>query len=154
MLADEDEEKEKSPLLSESVFPYYKDYIHNSKNGGYQSLHVTFYDNVSRSHIEVQLRTKDMDDYAEIGPANHLGYEKRQESERARRNLIAEGECPVFDEAYERGMLLQTIQLKDLDVNMFSAMDNSLINDGCGLYRGRLILPYEHLSRFQNGSID
>ena len=22
-------------------------------------------------------------------------------------------------------------------------------NDGCGLYRGRLILPYEHLSRFQ-----
>ena len=27
---------------------------------------------------------------------------------------------------------------------------NSLVNDGCGLYRGRLILPYEHLSRFQN----
>ncbi len=32
---------------------------------------------------EVQLRTKEMDDYAEIGPANHLGYEKRQEKERA-----------------------------------------------------------------------
>ena len=41
-----------------------------------------------------------------------------------------------------------------LDVNMFSAMNNSLINDGCGLYRGRLILPYEHLSRFQNDLID
>ena len=27
-------------------------------------------------------------------------------------------------------------------------------NDGCGLYRGRLILPYEHLSRFQNDLID
>ena len=34
------------------------------------------------------------------------------------------------------------------------AIDNSLINDGCGLYRGRWILPYEHLSRFQNDLID
>ena len=25
---------------------------------------------------------------------------------------------------------------------------------GCGLFRGRLILPYEHLSRFQNDVID
>ena len=33
------------------------------------------------------------------------------------------------------------------------AIDNSLVNDGCGLYRGRLILPYEHLSRFQNDLI-
>lgn len=46
------------------------------------------------------------------------------------------------------------LDLKDLDVNMFAAMNNSLINDGCGLYRGRLILPYEHLSRFQNDLID
>ena len=55
-----------------------------------------------------------------------------------------------FDEAYERGMKLQQLELSKLDVNMFAAIDNSLINDGCGLYRGRLILPYEHLSRFQN----
>ena len=47
-----------------------------------------------------------------------------------------------------------SLNLADLDVNMFSAVDNSLINDGCGLYRGRLILPYEHLSRFQNDLID
>lgn len=52
--------------------------------------------------------------------------------------------------AYERGMKLQQLELSKLDVNMFAAIDNSLINDGCGLYRGRLILPYEHLSRFQN----
>ena len=54
-----------------------------------------------------------------------------------------------FDEAYERGM-----RLSKLDVSMFSAVNNSLINNGCGLYRGRLILPYEHLSRFQNDLID
>lgn len=46
------------------------------------------------------------------------------------------------------------LELADLDVNMFSAVNNSLINDGCGLFRGRLILPYEHLSRFQNDVID
>ena len=143
-----------SPLLKEAVRAYYKDYISNLKDQGYRSLHITFYDNLARCYIDVQLRTKEMDDDAEIGPANHLGYEKRQESERARRNKIPEGECIYFDEAYERGMLLQQLELSRLDVNMFSAANNSLINDGCGLYRGRLILPYEHLSRFQNDLID
>ena len=51
-------------------------------------------------------------------------------------------------------MKLMREELSKLDVNMFSAVNNSLINDGCGLYRGRLILPYEHLSRFQNDLID
>lgn len=31
---------------------------------------------------------------------------------------------------------------------------HDLVNDGCGLYRGRLILPYEHLSRHQNELMD
>lgn len=143
-----------STSLKESVSPYYKDYIANPSPYGYRSLHITFYDSRARCYIEVQLRTKGMDDYAEIGPANHLGYEKRQENERARRDAIPVGECIYFDEAYERGMLLQQLELADLDVNMFSAANNSLINDGCGLYRGRSILPYEHLSRFQNDLID
>ena len=43
-----------------------------------------------------------MDDYAEIGPANHLGYEKRQEAVRTRREEIPVGECIYFDEAFER----------------------------------------------------
>ncbi len=143
-----------SDRLSESVRPYFKDYINSPSPYGYQSLHITLYDNESRSYVEVQLRTKDMDDYAEIGPANHLGYEKRQQKERARRNKIPQGECVYFDEAYERGMLLQQLELSKVDVNMFGAINNSLINDGCGLYRGRLILPFEHLSRFQNDVVD
>ena len=156
-----------SDRMEAAVRPYYRDYISDEGEYGYRSLHITFYDNSSRSYMEVQLRTqkmddiakcfmevqlrtKAMDDNAEIGPANHLGYEKRQENERARRDVIPEGECSCFDEAYERGMRLQQLALNRLDVNMFSAVNNSLINDGCGLYRGRLILPYEHLSRFQN----
>lgn len=146
--------KKVSARLKESVAPYYRDYIENESPYGYRSLHITFYDSSARCYIEVQIRTKGMDDYAEIGPANHLGYEKRQENERSRRDEIPLGECIYFDQAYERGLLLQQLDLSRLDVNMFSAVNDSLINDGCGLYRGRLILPYEHLSRFQNDLID
>ncbi len=147
-------EKEPSEMIPEALRPYYRDYIKNPSPYGYKSLHITFYDNQSRSYLEVQMRTKQMDDYAEIGPAHHLGYEKRQDKERSRRDLIPSGECMYFDEAYERGMLLQGLDLSKVDVNMFGAMSNQLVNDGCGLYRGRLILPYEHLSRFQNDIID
>ena len=139
-----------SEKIDEQYRQYYRDYIATPKGFDYRSLHIAFFDNTSRSNIEVQIRTKTMDDNAEIGPANHLGYEKRQESDRARREEIPFGENKFFDNAYERGMMLQKLELSKVDVNMFGAVDNSMINDGCGLYRGRLILPYEHLSRFQN----
>lgn len=142
-----------SMTIDSSYRKYYRDYIEKPNNYGYRSLHISFFDNTSRSNIEVQLRTKEMDDTAEIGPANHLGYEKRQEKDRARREEIPVGENVFFDDAYERGMKLQELDLSRVDVNMFGAADNNLVNDGCGLYRGRLILPYEHLSRFQNDLI-
>lgn len=140
--------------FSEEARPYYKDYIEHVKPSGYRSLHITFYDNISRSFIEVQLRTKDMDDFSEIGNANHYAYEENQNQKRNMREAILEGECGYFDDAYRRTKLLQELDLSKLDVNMFTAVDNSLINDGCGLFRGRLILPFEHLSRFQNDRID
>lgn len=142
-----------SPLLTEENRAYYRDYISNENQSDYQSLHITFYDNSAGCYMEVQIRTKEMDDTAEIGIANHMAYEKRQERERARRHRIPKGECIWFDEAYERGMLLQQLDLSQVDVNMFGAANNSLINDGCGLFRGRQILPYEHLSRFQNDQL-
>lgn len=140
--------------IREDLRPYFKDYIENPSPYGYQSVHITFYDNSSRCFIEVQLRTKEMDDYAEIGPANHLGYEKRQDKERARRAEIPEGECVYFDDAFERGILLQNLELNKVNVNMFGAVSNQMVNDGCGLFRGRLITPFEHLSRFQNDLVD
>lgn len=143
-----------SSMLDKDIQPYYKDYIVNKTPFGYKSLHITFYDNTARSYIEVQLRTKDMDDYAEIGPANHTGYEHRQEEERRRTDVIPHGENIYYDEAYERGIALQKLDYSKVEVNMFSAIDNNLVNDCCGLLKGRLILPYEHLSRFQNDIID
>lgn len=143
-----------SRRLAPELRQYFRDYIENPSSIGYQSLHITLYDNIARSYIEVQLRTKEMDDYAEIGPANHQGYEKRQEEERSRRDEIPVGAYHVFDEAYERLIKLHELELAKVNVNMFGAVSNSIVNDGCGLLRGRLILPYEHLSRFQNDLID
>ena len=134
--------------------PYYRDYVAFPRPSGYQSLHITFYDNLARCYTEVQLRTKDMDDLAEIGTANHFGYERQQEECRTRRDNIPVGECRYFDEAYERFTKLQELDLSAVNVNMFKAFNNQLINDGCGLFRGRQILPFEHLSRFQNDLID
>ena len=146
--------KEVPERLSEQVRPFYRDYVLNPTPYGYRSLHISFFDNLSRCHVEVQLRTKDMDDYAEIGFANHTGYEKRQRDDHARRDQIPVGENMYFDEAYERGIRLQELNLAEVDVNMFGALNQQTVNDGCGLFRGRLILPYEHLSRFQNDVID
>jgi hypothetical protein len=142
------EKENKSSLLDASVQSFYRDYITNPSKNGYKSLHITFYDTYSSTYFEIQLRTKDMDDLAEIGSANHLRYELRQNSERSSRYEIPNGNV-IFDEAYARGILLQGLDLSKIDVNMFTAINNDLMNDGCGLYRGRLILPYEHLSRFQ-----
>lgn len=140
--------------LKEETRSYYRDYVQTPRPSGYRSLHITFYDNLTRCYTEVQLRTKDMDDYAEIGDANHFGYEKSQEVNRTRSDIILPGECRYFDEAYERLVKLQELELSKVDVNMFKAYNNQLINDGCGLFRGRQILPFEHLSRFQNDLIE
>lgn len=140
--------------LSETNRHYYRDYVQSPRTSGYRSLHITFYDNLARCYTELQLRTKDMDDLAEIGEANHFGYDKQQQESRSKRDIIPVGECKYFDEAYERLIRLLELDLSAVNVNMFKAINNQLINDGCGLFRGRQILPFEHLSRFQNDLID
>lgn len=145
--------RECSDLLDMSLWTTYRDYVYKPTSAGYRSLHLTLFDDMARCHVEVQLRTKSMDDSAEIGVSNHLRYVESQEQQKNRRAEIPKGECLYFDEAYERVVSLEDIDLAALDVNMFTAVNNSLINDGCGLFRGRQILPFEHLSRFQNGLI-
>ena len=97
---------------------------------------------------------KEMDDHAEIGTANHSLYEKKQEQERTAKPNVPKGVCIGYDEALERVKLLRGLELKEIEVDMFSAVHNILINDGCGLFRGRQITPFEHLSRFQKDYVD
>ena len=61
--------------------------------------HCTLHSMITVQEVILRFRSVQMDDIAEIGPANHLGYEKKQEKERARRNAIPRGECIYFDEA-------------------------------------------------------
>ena len=136
-----------SPHLLPEYYGFYRDYICNETAQGYKSLHLTLFNTKASRFFELQLRTKEMDDEAEIGICNHSHYEKRQNMERAKREAIPYGECRYFDEAYERGMLLQNLDLSTIKVNMFSAIDNTIMNDSIGLYKGRWILPYEHLAR-------
>ena len=78
--------------------------------------------------MEVQLRTKPWMILQRLDRPIILDMRKTG-SERARRDAIPKGECIYFDEAYERGMKLLGLELSKLDVNMFSAVNNSLIND-------------------------
>ena len=58
-----------------------RDWITNPKTNGYESLHITV-KNREGAYIEVQIRTKRMDDIAENGFASHWSYKgiKREES--------------------------------------------------------------------------
>ncbi len=142
-----------SMRIHDDVNVYYKDLIAYPTSTGYQSLHISFLDELANCRFEIQLRTKDMDDFAEIGFAQHDKYEETQLKESTNR-IIPAGVTSFYDEAYIRLELLQNLDLSQVDVNMFTAVNNQLMNDGCGFFRGRLILPYEHLSRFQNDLIE
>jgi GTP pyrophosphokinase len=66
--------------LIHSRWTYYPeefdDYIINPKPSGYKSIHtVVEYDG---SSIEVQLRTQEMHEYNEFGPASHIAYKLQQ----------------------------------------------------------------------------
>ena len=146
--------KSTSPLLNEDVKMYYRDYICGTSGEGYQSLHITVYDNSSRSLWKCSCVPRKWMTLRKL--VRQITWDMRRNSRMSEQDAMLFQKVSVFilmkptNGAY---VFLQ-LELADLDVNMFSAVDNSLINDGCGLFRGRLILPYEHLSRFQNDVID
>lgn len=134
----------KSQRLEAENRPYIKDYVSNPKISGYRSLHLAALDPTARSDFEIQLRTKSMDDFAEIGEADHSKYEEHQ-STCNQSFAVPLGICQIFDDAYHRLQALEMLDLSTVNVNMFTAYDNSHINDKCGLICGRLISPIEKI---------
>lgn len=62
-------------MISEKNRNFVKDYVIEPKDNGYQSLHIVFYDKMTRHYFEIQLRTFSMHVHAESSDeANHELY--------------------------------------------------------------------------------
>lgn len=55
----------------------FRDWVSNSKSNGYEALHCTLMDNRTGMNVEVQIRSRRMDDIAEKGIAAHWAYKQQ-----------------------------------------------------------------------------
>ena len=140
----------RSKLLQENR-RYYKDYVVQPKENGYQSLHIALIDNHSHfANIEIQLRTFEMDCFAELDEnVNHSAYESTQNDTRTKSRLPF-GICSYYDEAVQRYSRLYNYDLTKAKIDHFKAVrlpnGTVIYNDHAGVKFARVIDPREYLA--------
>ena len=68
----------KQTMLYEAFIKWVKDYVRYPKGNGYQSLHVVLKNPFTNQLFEIQIRTKNMDSWAEFGLAQHQNHKRRR----------------------------------------------------------------------------
>ena len=74
----------------------YKDYIDKPKTNGYRSLHTVILLGSYGLPVEIQIRTREMNNIAENGEAAHIGYKQNQEQQ-----TVTSGELNLLTKAYK-----------------------------------------------------
>lgn len=145
----------KKTKLSSENKKFFKDYIVQPKENGYQSLHIALIDNHSHfANIEIQLRTFEMDCFAELDEkVNHSAYESAQNDTRMNNHLPL-GICEFYDNAVQRYNLLYNYDLTKARIDHFKAVrlpnGTVIYNDHAGVKFGRIIDPREYLALREN----
>ncbi|BET38801.1 RelA/SpoT family protein [Spiroplasma ixodetis] len=100
----------------------FKDYIATPKNNMYQSLHtsVVFYNEI----YELQIRTEEMEDFAEAGAASHWRYKEGENKNPKKRQAEIDEKLNIFQEILNLNDLNQNVDENILADNI--AKDNNL----------------------------
>jgi guanosine-3',5'-bis(diphosphate) 3'-pyrophosphohydrolase len=100
-----------------------KDYITRPKNNGYQSIHTTIKDEETGIIFEIQIRTKEMNEYAEYGVAAHWAYKegKKISSTKELEQIVGVDTYKWLSELVELGMeeWSQEEYLKHVKLDLF-----------------------------------
>jgi hypothetical protein len=133
-------------LLDESVRKYYKDYVSNPKEFGFQAFVIVMKHNMSGHKFELQMETFEMLKHNEHSDkSHHKNYEKVQTRRRLEAQLPKGKTNKYFELAHKRLVRLAELDLTTIDVDMFHAFTQDDVEDLCGLLYGRQASPREFL---------
>ncbi len=133
----------KSYLKDENKI-FVKDYVVNPKDKGYQSLHVVFIDSQGRE-FEVQIRTYQMDEHAELGPAAHPKYKADKYKNKSEETRAEETQ----KEENEETTSFTKIDTTQIDINKISSEDfiveGTEYYDSVGIFIPRTFFAFSNI---------